>query len=68
VFFGAVSDRPFTSLTISTPALGALDNLMLGDAATVTAVPEPSTWAMMIFGFLGLGFLTYRKKSNLRVA
>ena len=25
------------------------------------AVPEPSTWAMMLFGFAGLGFLGYRK-------
>ncbi|WP_145987150.1 MULTISPECIES: PEP-CTERM sorting domain-containing protein [Bradyrhizobium] len=30
---------------------------------TITAVPEPSTWAMMILGFLGLGFLGYRKSS-----
>jgi PEP-CTERM motif len=25
------------------------------------AVPEPSTWAMMILGFLGLGFMAVRK-------
>jgi hypothetical protein len=36
---------------------------------TITAVPEPSTWAMMILGFCGLGFLAYRRKSGvLRVA
>lgn len=29
-----------------------------------TAVPEASTWAMMILGFLGLGFLGYRKSSK----
>lgn len=29
-----------------------------------TAVPEPTTWAMMILGFLGLGFLGYRKSSK----
>jgi len=23
-------------------------------------VPEPSTWAMMVLGFLGLGFAGYR--------
>jgi len=29
-----------------------------------TAVPEASTWAMMILGFLGVGFLGYRKSSR----
>jgi len=32
--------------------------------SSVTAVPEPSTWAMMILGFLGVGFMAYRRKSN----
>jgi len=27
-------------------------------------VPEPSTWAMMILGFLGVGFMAYRRKSQ----
>lgn len=27
----------------------------------VAAVPEPSTWAMMILGFAGVGFMTYRR-------
>jgi hypothetical protein len=26
------------------------------------AVPEPSTWAMMILGFAGIGFMAYRRK------
>ena len=30
----------------------------------VSAVPEPSTWAMMILGFAGLGFLAYRRNSK----
>lgn len=34
----------------------------------VGAVPEPSTWLMMIAGFLGLGLMTYRKKAALRLA
>jgi hypothetical protein len=34
----------------------------------VSAVPEPSTWAMMILGFLGVGFMAYRKKDALRFA
>jgi hypothetical protein len=45
-----------------------------GDIATVpqvAAVPEASTWAMMLAGFFGLGFMAYRKKNGapaLRVA
>ena len=31
------------------------------------AVPEPSTWAMMILGFLGLGFMAYRRKNSTTV-
>jgi choice-of-anchor C domain-containing protein len=37
----------------------ALDNV------SVTAVPEPSTWAMMIFGFLGVGLVAHRRKRKL---
>jgi hypothetical protein len=32
--------------------------------ATVTAVPEPKTWAMMILGFFGMGFMAYRRKNG----
>ena len=27
----------------------------------VAAVPEPSTWAMVLFGFAGIGFMAYRR-------
>jgi PEP-CTERM motif len=27
-------------------------------------VPEPSTWAMMILGFVGVGFMAYRRKNK----
>jgi PEP-CTERM motif len=40
---------------------GSADSSILGNAFSVTAVPEPSTWAMMLAGFGGLGFLGYRK-------
>jgi PEP-CTERM motif len=33
-------------------------------SAPVAAVPEPSTWAMMILGFVGIGFMAYRRKSR----
>lgn len=32
--------------------------------ALTAAVPEASTWAMMVLGFLGLGFVGYRKSSK----
>jgi PEP-CTERM motif len=36
---------------------------------TIAAVPEPSTWAMMILGFFGVGFLAYRRNNGtLRLA
>jgi hypothetical protein len=46
-----------------------------GDSLTITdisaAVPEASTWAMMILGFCGVGFMAYRRNqsgASLRVA
>jgi hypothetical protein len=33
----------------------------------VDAVPEPSTWAMMLLGFAGLGYAGYRRARELRV-
>jgi hypothetical protein len=33
-------------------------------APLIAAVPEPSTWAMMILGFCGLGFMAYRRKQS----
>jgi PEP-CTERM motif len=32
-----------------------------GTFATAGAVPEPSTWAMLLMGFAGIGFLGYRQ-------
>ena len=37
-----------------------LDNVRLMTAA----VPEPSTWAMMLLGFAGVGFMTYRRRKQ----
>ena len=35
-----------------------------GTITAVAAVPEPSTWAMMILGFVGLGTMTYRRRKS----
>jgi hypothetical protein len=45
--------------------LFAFDNFSVGSVSQVSpAVPEPSTWAMLILGFAGIGFLAYRRKSK----
>ena len=31
---------------------------------TISAVPEPSAWAMMLLGFAGIGLMAYRRKSK----
>ena len=43
-----------------------LDNVILASGGT-PAVPEPSTWAMMITGLVGMGFLSLRGKRGVRV-
>ncbi|MBI5263419.1 MAG: DUF642 domain-containing protein [Bradyrhizobium sp.] len=52
----------------STLIFAQLDNCCNGgillDTVNVSAVPEPATWAMMVMGFLGLGFLAYRRSAG----
>ena len=38
--------------------------IMLSEVEFTAAVPEPSTWVMMIAGFAGLGFMAYRRKAR----
>jgi hypothetical protein len=45
-------------------AMAAEDTLLTGAPAT----PEPSTWAMMILGFAGIGFMMYRRRQSTIVA
>jgi hypothetical protein len=53
------TDRAISSLTFS-----STEKAFEFDNVSIKAVPEASTWAMMILGFLGLGFLGYRKSSK----
>jgi hypothetical protein len=42
-------------------------NYLSGDGTVdtrISGVPEPSTWAMMILGFTGIGFMAYRKRKS----
>jgi hypothetical protein len=44
---------------------GHVSSIVISDTVLspvgVSAVPEPSTWAMMILGFAGVGFMAYRR-------
>jgi hypothetical protein len=53
------------ALLTTDPAVGAFaaTEETLG-TGTIAAVPEPSTWAMMILGFLGLGVVAFRRKAG----
>ena len=42
---------------------GGISTLQI-TADFTAAVPEPSTWAMMILGFAGVGFMAYRRKAR----
>jgi hypothetical protein len=57
LFIGSGSD------TLAFVAESGLSDAILRDVA-VNAVPEPSTWAMMLIGFAGVGFMTYRRKKR----
>jgi len=46
-------------------ALGPAGTGEIAGTGTLSAVPEPSTWAMMLLGFAGLGFAGYRQRRKL---
>jgi hypothetical protein len=46
------------------PALAGGGDVTLLGFGEVGAVPEPSTWAMMLLGFAGIGFMAYRRKNK----
>jgi hypothetical protein len=50
-------------LSLSQTAIDDGYSLVLSPNLT-SAVPEPSTWAMVILGFASIGFIAYRRKSK----
>jgi hypothetical protein len=60
-FLGFVSTTPFDTISLSVPNGQAW---IIADFTMASAVPELSTWAMMILGFAGVGFMAYRRKSK----
>lgn len=43
----------------------SLEEAVTLNTVAVNGVPEPSTWAMMMLGFVGVGFMAYRRKERL---
>jgi hypothetical protein len=56
------SSGPFTFFVNDLSVNAAGVNNISGNI--VAAIPEPSTWAMMILGFFGVGFMAYRRKGQ----
>jgi PEP-CTERM motif len=49
-------------------ALGLQYSVVDGFNPVSGSVPEPSTWAMMLIGFAGLGFVFHRSRRKLSFA
>ena len=57
------SNTSFTYSFLDTTDL-SLGKELYGHMLTVAPVPEPSTWAIMILGFAGVGYMAYRRRKT----
>jgi choice-of-anchor C domain-containing protein len=57
-----------TTILTFNNTIGGNNGGLLLDAVSVSAVPEPSTWALMLLGFAGLGFFAYRRTKKASMA
>jgi hypothetical protein len=67
IHFAEYGDGSYDGSTWTNPEGKTSTLKILADFTFATAappVPEPSTWAMMILGFGGVGFMAYRRKRN----
>lgn len=64
-FAGGSFNLEIQDVTLQTSRLNHGDaEFLIGTFSAVTAVPEPSTWAMMILGFAGVSFVAYRRRNQ----
>ncbi len=61
VFWGDGNSGPGGSLTYGAAVTDGVDKLDYQFAGINAAIPEPSTWAMLLVGFAGVGFAGYRR-------
>lgn len=55
-FFRYINDQSIMTQALFTPAAVSLE--------IAAAVPEPSTWALMLLGFAGIGYLAWRRNAR----
>lgn len=65
-FFGAdvLACSGVAGTTCTTGALGSSSVHITPGPSLTSDVPEPATWAMMILGFCGVGFIAYRRRNQ----
>jgi hypothetical protein len=75
IAFNGGSIGGFNEVAVVNPLTGVVETPLLtglssphGLGFIPFAVPEPSTWAMMLFGFAGLGFMGYRGSAKRQAA
>jgi choice-of-anchor C domain-containing protein len=65
--FVATGESTLISFASTTPEGNCCYGIALDNVA-VSAVPELSTWAMMLLGFAGIGFVAYRRSKKVQLA
>lgn len=53
-------DVTFNNFALGTNVLNG--NIIVGHSQAMAAVPEPASWAMMLLGFAGIGFVARRRR------
>jgi hypothetical protein len=65
ILISAINGETFNSLSFTSSGnLSHVQQVRVDIAGAVSTVPEPSTWAMMVIGFFGVGFLAYRRQKH----
>jgi hypothetical protein len=63
-FIAGVNTLSFRTTDDGAPGAFRVDDAVLTAAVLTASIPEPATWAMMILGFAGIGFVAYRRKDR----
>jgi hypothetical protein len=65
ILVSAINGETFHSLSFTSSGnLSHVQQVRVDIAGGVGAVPEPATWAMMVLGFVGIGFMAYRRRGH----